>query len=341
MNKFNNENLLKLIFSSLFLYKCNILFNKIKNSTIGQSLLYFLKYENIFHSLGKKTTILNKNIGFVSYFTILNNGDIVTEALHNRGLIKFWRQDTFENYKTLNVGFDIDYMLEHTNRNLIFAGYDNIKIFDNEDNLNCITSYKLGRRILQIELLAKRFFSIIITTDYYPHNKIQIYDPEKNYSCIKTIVLEGHPEFLFNMNDSRFAIGSEANFKIYDINKDFNCLKVLGFEDMNTYCMLFISAYNLILVGCYEGHINIWSGKDFCFLKQFKAHDIPVLRLSVLPSGYFASSTDHEIKIWDIKNFSCINILPKRNFKISLFTILKDKRFAAVENYDTLICWEY
>jgi WD40 repeat protein len=343
MNKFDNENLLKLIFSSLFLYKCNVIFNKIKNSTIGQSLLHFLKYENIFHSLGKKTTTLNKNIGKIFYFTILDNGDIVTETLQNRGLIKFWRQETFENYKTLDIGFAICFMLVHANRNLIFVGYENIKIFDNVDNLNCITSLEIGKDILDVEILVKRFLAVIITTDNFFQNNIIIYDPENNYNCIKIIEFgEDRPRFIVNLNDGRISVGLEQNIiKVYDICKSFYCLKVLEFDKTHLYSMLFISTSNLLLAGCYEGYINAWSSKDFCFLKQFTAHDIPVLRLSVLSSGYFASSTNHEIKIWDTKNFSCINILPKRNFKISLFIILKDKRFVSVKDDNTLVCWEY
>jgi hypothetical protein len=186
MDKFDNVNLLKLIFSNLALYRCNVIFNKIKSNTLSHTLLYFLKYENIFHSVGRKFTVL-KALGEISYFIKLDNGDIVTEVLGSKGLIKFWKHDTFKNYKTININFTINSILEHPNKNLILAGENKVKIYNNMHDFNCIKDMDVVRYIRGTAVLIDRYLTILVSIGKGFRHKVILHDPETNYNCIKII----------------------------------------------------------------------------------------------------------------------------------------------------------
>jgi WD40 repeat protein len=66
-----------------------------------------------------------------------------------------------------------------------------------------------------------------------------------------------------------------------------------------------------------------------------------LLSFILLPNGYFASA-GKEIKIWDIKDFSCLNTLKGNNtLSIKSLLLMPDKRIAYSTEELTFSIWEY
>jgi WD40 repeat protein len=345
MIKLDNENLTKLIFKNLDLYKCNMIFSIINNRMLGSVILRILQYDDIFHSTSKFFTVL-KEIGHMTFFTVLKNGDIVTEESDTIGKLKFWKHDSYKHYKTLKMEYYVYSFIEHPmNSNVVISSSVIIKVWDSLDNMKCLKSIKIYKRITDIMILVNRYLTCLIDTDQQRSHKVLIYDSQNNYFCVKILDNQEYtPRSAINLKNESIAIALNNKFiKIYDSKADFKCLKII-YDDMSIFNIISIPHCDVFLTGLYDGSIKVWDSIRYNCIKEFKAHQKPVHYLLKLPNGYFASCSDQkEIKIWDIRNFHCVKLFETKKYllKEDYLGFLKDKRLVSVTEDELLICWHY
>jgi hypothetical protein len=136
-------------------------------------------------------------------------------------------------------------------------------------------------------------------------------------------------------------VSNEAySIRIWDFDSD-RRIKVLGvFPEKLVLALLFIKKQNLLLSGFGNDIIMVWDVIGYECIKVIESQK-ELLSFILLPNGYFASA-GKEIKIWDIKDFTCVNTLKGNNTRlIKSLLLLPDKRIAYSTAELMFFIWEY
>jgi WD40 repeat protein len=102
---------------------------------------------------------------------------------------------------------------------------------------------------------------------------------------------------------------SENFIKIWDIVDGFNCIKELSHEDFVS-SLIFSERNNAIISASNDDKtIKVWDMIEYQCINMILS-DFGYTCLCLLPNGFFASGDrDRKVKIWDMKPFKCINSL--------------------------------
>jgi WD40 repeat protein len=99
MNGFENENILKLTFNSLALFRTKQSLQQIKNNTLCKVILNLITYEQVFKSMGKNKSILSAHQYLIAGIALLPSNQIITASRDE--ILKIWDLNTKECIKTL------------------------------------------------------------------------------------------------------------------------------------------------------------------------------------------------------------------------------------------------
>jgi hypothetical protein len=135
MNYFDNDNLLKLILSSLTLYKTSQLLNIITNKSLANIILRALSYKNIYNSMGQTHVIpemCNENI---TSLALLPNGNIMVAT---NKTCEVWDLCNQTRVKTLDAHRGSVVSLQ--DGNIAIVSKYHIKVLNPQDDFKCIGS---------------------------------------------------------------------------------------------------------------------------------------------------------------------------------------------------------
>jgi WD40 repeat protein len=92
-------------------------------------------------------------------------------------------------------------------------------------------------------------------------------------------------------------------------------------------CLAYVDKYDLLLSGDVGNTIYVFDVTNYDCVKKIEAHSAAVNCLLPLPGGYFASgSDDNTIKIWNLNDFKCVNMLKYFRRSDTFLLLLRDYR---------------
>jgi WD40 repeat protein len=344
--EFNNINIINFVFKSFLLSNIKQHFQNIKNMPLSKLMLKLLSYKNIFKSLGSNKVELggfdNKAIVLI---TLLQDGNIVSALDDNT--LNIWDTKSQKLIKTITAeNTSVLNSLLILPDNKIATGFFEgiIAVY------NAVNDYKLLKTIITefyiqfMKLLSNDKLACIGWVKKTAF--IKIYDLNDSYKILKVIENQNcMTSSLIYMDNYLFAYGNYSplnvsnkaySIRIWDFNSNM-CVKVLAiFIEKLVLALLFIKKQNLLLSRFGNGVIMVWDVIGYECIKVIELQQ-ELLSFILLPNGYFASA-GKEIKIWDIKDFTCVNTLNGNNTRsIKSILLMPDKRIAEL----MFFIWEY
>jgi WD40 repeat protein len=348
MTNLQNQNILKLIFQTYHSYNIvKQLLDAIKNKSITQIILTtkLLDLELMYKSIGNSKIIIESlKYSIYSLFLLPNGNFISIDVLSS---VKLWNTTNYKSLENFNESFQA--IIALTNNKFATSNDISLMIWDFESDSGYL------KIINTISLIGYRYASaLLLLSDenvaYATHNK------ERHNPCI--LILDSKNEFkilckltehalaintLENLNNDMFASGSDDySIKIWkDNGSTYECLKTIYCHNGPIIALLYLSKENLLVSGCLGHNIKVWNINDFQCINTVY-DSIGSTSLLLLENGYFASgSVNKKIKVWRIRDFKCINVLEGHKGPINALISLKDNGIVSASNDRTIIIWNY
>jgi hypothetical protein len=348
MNGFENENIIKLTFNRLALFRTKQLFQQIKNNTLCKVILNMITYEQIFKSMGKNKSILTGHNYLIADIALLPNNQIITASRDE--ILKIWDLNTKECIKTLKEDKKqaIKSLITLTGDYIAYCTRDSDKLLIRsiENDFEIVNTFQWDKhKYLDHPLLIpngslvlysgfKNEYLIIITiwnynSDCYSYKHIRL--GNNGLTCLITFT------------DNNVACCTENGIiQIYDCEK-FTRLKTLYGHSNKINSIAYNSKRNILLSGAIDGDIKVWDMLCHKCVRTIRLNYLEgVDCLLMLPNGYFAFvSVNIKIQIWDLDKYQCINEFEIHKDSVTRrLEILKDNRLLCISE-NQIILWDY
>ena len=307
-----------------------------KNKNIYKKIIgnYFKQYKKKdvekYH-LKKKIKDINKDI---TSLILLQSGMIAIGS--NDSTIGIWDLENSLCVKTIHDWANVLSLLEFEPNKLISISSQNtILLWDINSNENDISDFicSFNTNFLLVNYLVKcddntfatksEEDSSITIWDYHGRKPI-IELPDKN-------VLS-----LIKLSDGNLCAGSEDKLiKIWDWKKK-NQIKVLKGHNNWVNCLCQIND-KILLSGSYDKMIKVW--KNYECIKTIENNECVSVLLK-LNNDYFAQNSNNKIKIWNMRNFLCCDILNGHSLDITGLIKANNNEIISCSKDNTIIIWE-
>jgi WD40 repeat protein len=349
MTKFENQNILTLVFRSISLFILKQLSKKINNKTINTILIRSLSYKNIFKSLGKTKSILGEHKQEICSLALLPNGNLLSISWSYD--LKIWDMNSFICLRSID---DIDLgetVIVLPNGKLVSLLWGEIKFWEFEDDwdIDCFKVLAFDYPVYKIFLLANGNLICFNCHEEPPNLSVglKIFDCSNDFNCICDIYFDYRVYVFVNIDQNTFALG-HYDIKIYALNdgKNLTHLKTLeGHSEKLIASLIFNDMEKLLVAGSVKGIIKVWDIKnDYHCRIIISADKGEVSNLLLLPCGYFASGiySERKINIWDFNNYKCVNTIEEGKGQSVALLFLKDYRLVSTSICDKkIIILEY
>jgi WD40 repeat protein len=327
--KFKNENILKLIFSSL--RGKRTLINIINNKLINKAILRSMDYGSIYKSFSESKIVNAYYTNEIISLTLLNDDIIITGSFDN--IVKAWDISNFTKLKTFDGALRV--IESSRNDNLLYtASSGKIELWEyKEDNFKTIKVINLSEPYMPLKTLIMSNGNIVCASVKYPFISILDFN---NYGLAGIIICKSDIQSIISMEDNKVAIGLKHTvIQICDkINNIYECVTILCGHSLGVNTLLYVKKYNTLLSGSYDKTIKVWDCDSYSCIKTILTYFTGVHCFCSLPSAYFAFRSDNKIKILDLVTFVCIKILEGHRKSVSSLVSLKDGRLVS-GSYDT------
>lgn len=276
---------------------------------------------------------LSKHKDRVSCIILLQSGFIATGSDDRN--IRIW---DIENSTCINKIEDIgavSALLEFEPGKLISAS--NLKtillwdINSNRDgNIDCFSQYSESANFL-VKCDHNTFVSVsydpfIIKWDYNRRNIIKKFELHNGYISA-----------LIKLNDDNLlALSHDKLIKIWDWNEEKTIKELPGHNDRIT-CLCQMND-EILLSGSYDKTIKVW--KNYKCIKTIDIDTSSVNVLIKINNDYFAGTSEGEIIIWNINNFSEIDKLTGHNSNVSGLIKANNNELISCSYDSTIKIWE-
>jgi hypothetical protein len=203
---FKNENILKLIMSSIILFEARFLGKTVNNSILGLVILKILDSEAIVKSLGRTHQVLMNLYQPGSSFALLPDGNNITGR---KGIEKLvWDINTYSEITTIYNCHGTLHTLD--NQRIAVIQRNKINIILPQFNFECVQSIDLSDYSVYHQLLcffSNRFLAVSVFKNLQPY--FIILDCENDYHIIKHIRIERYGFLPFAGLYKAFASGND------------------------------------------------------------------------------------------------------------------------------------
>jgi WD40 repeat protein len=341
MNHQYNENILKLILTSIHFSHIRDLHQELRSRILCNIIQTFLNHKNIFKSSGRAKTILNEHKYWVNSIVSLNENYLVSGS--DDCTLKVWNISDHQCIQTLLNNDRVQSVIILADGKIAASNRTSINIFDT-DKFICVTTVKRFRFSYYSNLLLLSNNNLACTALNITRISILIFDHKNDYNCIKIIDEDSYFACsLINLPNDNFAYSSGGvSIKIRDTETG-HVVKTLSTHNDFINVLLFIEKFNILLSGSNDKTIKVWNVKGFECIKTIDAHDKGISTLLMLSGGFFASGfyNDGIVKIWDLCDFQCINVLKGHTSTVSSLLVTKDNSIISASYDKTIIIWNY
>jgi WD40 repeat protein len=338
MKCLTNENIIRLIFESLTLFKSSRQFsNMSKNKTLTQILLKTITYKNIYKSMGRSKTVIKAHNDLIRFLALLPNNNILTVS--DKKKIKVWDIDTKKCIKTIEENHAILSTLL-SDGNIIYSTDLAIKVISPQINYKEIMTKSIERNYHFYEnLFLLPNGNISVTAWHKGFTKLFILG-KSNYNQIKAIDFYGSVNNFIDLDGNRFACATnKSTISIWDINEDYKeCACLAGNQGLVT-SLIFNINFDLLISSHKDETIKAWNTSNYQCVRTIIGHN-EVISLLLLPGGYFvAGDIDGKIKLFDIVDFTRMKTLKCKNPMPCLSMLRAGRMISASDN--EIIIFDY
>jgi WD40 repeat protein len=340
MGRLNNENILKLILSNFKLPKIKILNYETKNWTISKTLLKLLSYEAIYKSLGNTgNTSFGKQEKFISLLPINNDGNII--AYSEDYTLKNWDIKNNISKPLINCGeIYITSMLILPSNILLTCTISGLQLWDLKNECNLLKKIAFENRNFYNPILLANGNLAFSAMNNFSYLIIIDYSKDEDY-IVKELNENTYPAFsLVNLSNNRFASGNcEGVIKIRDITDDYKCLKRFEKRKLKICSLAFSEKDNLLFSGFHNSTIRIFNMNNYVCVANFNTFQDSDAYIVLLPGGYFASVCKI-IKIWDMRNYHCVNTIEGNGSYFYSLLLLNGNRLVTCSDDMGIAIWD-
>jgi WD40 repeat protein len=305
----------------------------VKNKTICDVILRCLTLGDLLSSMKKFKTIENEER--ITSMVLLPNGNLAT--ITNAG-VNILETNSYKCIETINIAFT-ESILVIKNNIMATSHSSYIKLWDIDNNYICIKTFTSKDYSCFGKLLLLQNGMILCTAtsgqQLFSSSYIVIFD--SNLDNVIYTFKHSYITAIVTLPNNQLACATDV-IEILDINNNYKCIKTL-LADSN--CLLYIKHKNYLLSGAFE--ISVWDISDnYRLTRSFKAHDDEICCFLLISCRYFASgSCDNTMRLWDVDNFNCINVLEGHPKSICSLALLNGYRIISSSKDKSLIVWSY
>jgi WD40 repeat protein len=345
MAKFINENILKSVFITIPVNERKQTLSITFNTIICKVLTRLITYDEIFKTLGKATTILNKDdTNPINAAALLPNGKIL--VAHDDGTFKFWdikqRHCVYSEIKLV-----VKLILLLPGEDILTLNKDLNKIQLWRLDVNHDYKYMCYKNITSE--YEERFSNILLlpngnlvcsTLEGLHFLDTQVFDYTNNYISFKR--LGGHRYIVkasVNLDGNKFATAC-VDIRIRDINNDYHSSKVLRGHNSRIASLFYIEKDKLLLSGSNDCKLIIWDLVSYNQTRVISMFGVVKCFLS-LPNQYIALGyRAGVIGFMDLKGFERIHKIDAHDKKLISLMLLEDNKIVSSSVNETTL-WEY
>jgi hypothetical protein len=224
----------------------------------------------------------------------------------------------------------VNCLLEFKNNCLLSGNSINeIFLWDINSNLDCISKFSGHQK--SINSLVKCLDNMFASASDDGTIKIWNYEQQKELEI--TMAHEGAVLCMILLKNGDLCSGSEdKTIKTWDWQKGI-CKNTIETEENSIRCLYELNDGTL-LSGSDEKKIQIW--KESKKIKEID--DYQINSLYQINENNFASCSDN-IKIWELNNYTCCQILTEHSKNVTGIIKLKDNNLASCSEDTTIIIW--
>jgi WD40 repeat protein len=259
--KLKDENILKLVFSSISSYDTKELTDIIFNHTISKVLIRLLTYENIYKSLSINRILFESQIQQITTLTKLQNGNLISTHSNNEdNTLMQWHPNNYNCIGATPSIYAIDSLTILPQGGFITISLDNSYILIWDEDHTCYKTLPLCSD--KTLLLPNGNLFCSIHHHFLNQTVIRILDCKDNYKNVKRIVDDvNSAKTTVNLSKNKYATAGEV-IKIWDIDKNYECISTFGEHVGLITCLLYIERFDLLISGSNDRIIKVWDLKD-------------------------------------------------------------------------------
>jgi WD40 repeat protein len=343
MTKLINENILKLIFSSLNLSISQYLFtHKLNNITICKVTLGLLNYHNILKSIGRSKQVLGGHEDIIRSSALINDKLLI--SVSDDKTLKVWDINKAECIKAVSdEGIFKSIITLPDGNTVITSSHINIKLWDVNNDFNCIKIVKLQMYRDYGKLLLLPNFNLACSAVRIKLGCVLILDKDRDYNIIHVFVEQfDYPSSCINLGcSSSFAYSVGKAIKIIDYEEGERVKNLTGHIG-RVNALLYIGRNGIMLSGADDKCLRVWRTNDFTCVRIMNDLDFDIYSLFNLSNGYFASGSfdSGNIKIWEMPSLDCINMLTHHTGGITSLFLTRNKKIISTSFDKTIIIWD-
>jgi WD40 repeat protein len=353
MENYGNENIIKLIFSSLAFYDLEHAFD-VSNASLYKIVTSFTKYQE----LGKTNTILKAHQSTINSLAQISNRYIITVS--NDETAKVWDVDNFKCVKELQHKGEVKSVVKLSEEFFATCCRYHIYVWKSNDEFECLDVTYFHNRCFfkNLALLSNGELAVICENSEKGGREIliicwyywRIIKYIFSYKCDIMNMVSLPDGFAFvhdsNLKDSFINIWGKTNYKFLGFRIPFitkyECLKVLCSPIVST--LLYNEKDNLLISGS-SGMIRFWDLISYECIRTVVTETKDAIRsILVLPNGYFASCIGDyvgKIKLWNIKSCREVNELKIRGIVLLDLLLLRDGSLVSTSTKGEIVIWSY
>jgi WD40 repeat protein len=324
-----NLNVVNIIFNNLPIFTNYKILEKLKCSTLLETILKVNKKETSIENLNSTSTLENQNDP-INCMIKLSNRTIA--STHNRH-IKIWSLTSLKIKHFLSGHHNkVLSLLQLTNKKLVSASKDtSIRIWDPEFDYKTVKILTDHDNEVDRLLLLKQSGNFISASKDFV---IIIWDSE-TLKPIRLVKEANSVLDILELSNHRFATACwDGNLNLYSLTG--NMIQRLK-SGLVYICKVIELKNKSIAAGIGDGTIAIWDC-DYNLCQKIAAHKSAVYCLIQIGSNLITGSGDCSIKVWN-RSFECIKTLSNHSFYVITLFRLKDNRLVSFSIDSTIKIW--
>lgn len=147
------------------------------------------------------------------------------------------------------------------------------------------------------------------------YHQIRVWDIHNDHKCVRIFTGHNHWVRALHVAEGYLFSGCHNMIKIWSTEK-LELVRTISTNGIgkSIYCLTVVG--QMLLAGCFENMIQVWSLTTFELAHKLTAHRGAVYCVAVQGEFAYSGSYDNTVRVWDLKTFDCVQILKGHMSKV-------------------------